>query len=388
MSSRPQNKSKEWSQVTFEVCAKTLEEHLLQIEEIGSDKKSRGIGGNTSRQDEVRRMAQSMAAERLASAQASNAGGQAVADKGQLQDDAVKLSTRALGQVSARNSADSMNRRDDLLSSLMDKLNNEILNPDSEFNQQKEKKKTDQTDGGQGGKSKKNKKIKQKAEWEPETQAGQIHPGRDVIGKVRVTKEVEETGGGANATGGVGSAGKAGDGKSTGKSGTPNYGKASDPKASESRSAKQQSQKSGKDEDKEAGEIAAAKGLEQSGLKAQGLEQQGKTGEKSKAQEQAGGAGGSSVKEFEVRTRATGTSQSLTVTPPKKLEKGDGFRKFRKLDDKPLLKYATMHKKKFQGGDNEEAIKELKKNARAAGESPEAIQQAVQRLKDRTTPDS
>ena len=77
----------------------------------------------------------------------------------------------------------------------------------------------------------------------------------------------------------------------------------------------------------------------------------------------------------------------MTVTPPKKLQPGDSFRKFRKLDDKPMLKYATLHKSKFQGGDNKEAIKELKKNARAAGESPEAIQQAVQKLKDRSNPD-
>ena len=112
----------------------------MQIDEIGSEKKSQGIGSN-QRNDELRRMAQTMAAEQLASAQATNAGGQAQAasSKAEIQEDAVKLSNKALGEVSARNSVDSMNRRDDLLSSLMNKLNTEIINPDSEFNKQNEK---------------------------------------------------------------------------------------------------------------------------------------------------------------------------------------------------------------------------------------------------------
>ena len=119
----------------------TMEEHL-KIEEIGSEKKSQGIGSN-QRNDELRRMAQTMAAEQLASTQAANAGGQAQAasNKAEIQEDAVKLSNKALGEVTARNSVDSMNRRDDLLSSLMNKLNTEIINPDSDFNKQNEKNK-------------------------------------------------------------------------------------------------------------------------------------------------------------------------------------------------------------------------------------------------------
>lgn len=355
----------------------------MQIEEIGADKKTNGIRG-ASRQSELRRQAQTMAAEQLASVQAANAGGQTVSSKAELQDDAVNLSSKALSQVTARNSTDSLNRRDDLMSSLMEKLNTEILNPDSEFNKQNEKKKAGK---GQGQGGQKKKQVEQKTEWEPETKEGQIHPGRDVIGKVRVTKEVKETGG-EGGSGAVGGVGQSGGSKSNSKSGTPNYGKAAESKGSPNQQAGQIG-KDSKDQDKEAKEVSAAKSLEKSGLKAQGLEQQGKAG-KSKTEEQsgeAGAAGAGGTKEFEVRTRATGTSQSLTVTPPKKLQKGEGFRTFRKLDDKPMLKYATMHKKEFQGGDNKEAIKELKKNARAAGESPEAIQQAVQKLKDRTSPD-
>ncbi len=366
----------------------TMEEQILQIEEIGSEKKSQGIGNN-QRNAELRRMAQTMAAEQLASAQAANAGGQAQAasNKAEIQEDAVKLSNKALGEVSARNSADSMNRRDDLLSSLMNKLNSEIINPDSEFNKQNEKNK--KAKGEAGGDKKKKKQVKKEAEWSPKTEEGQIHPGRDVIGKVRVTEEVKETGG--EGGGGVGGVGKAGAGKANGKAGSSNYGKAAESKPA-GPEQQQQGQKNGdsKDENKEAKEASAAKNLQKSGLQSQELEQEGKKeegGQKSKIDEQAGGAGASKVKEFDVRTKATGANQSLTVTPPKKLQPGDSFRKFRKLDDKPMLKYATLHKSKFQGGDNKEAIKELKKNAQAAGESPEAIQQAVQKLKDRSNPD-
>lgn len=326
-------------------------------------------------------MAQSMAAERLASAQAANTGGQAVANSAEVQDDAVKLSSKALNEVSTRNSADSMNRRDDLFGSLMDKLNNEILNPDSEFNQQNEKKKAGKS--GEGG-GKKKKKVKRKAEWEPSTQDGQIHPGRDVIGKVRVTQEVKDSGA---DKGGVGGVGKAGGTKSGAKAGTPNYGKAQQsPAAGEQAGAKPSDSK---DDNKEAKDSSAAKNLEKSGLKAPELEQDNKrkgSGDKTKIDQQAGEAGGSKVKEYDVKTRATGANQSQQVTPAKELQKGDKFRTFRKLDDKPLLKYATLHKKDFK--DNKEAAKELKKNAQAAGESPEAIEQAVQRLKDRTPVES
>lgn len=324
-----------------------------------------------------------MAAERLASAQAASSGGQAqaVSSKSELQDDAVKLSTKALDQVDTGNKAQSLNRRDDLLGSLMSKLNDQILNPDSEFNKQNEKDKKAKRGGGGGQKKKKTKKT---AEWNPETEKGQIHPGRDVIGKVRVTTETKETGG---EGGGVQGVGKAGASKTNSKAGPANYGKAAQAKGAES-DQQQPGQKpaDSKDQDKEAKEVAAAQNLEKSGLKSQELEDKGKNaGDKSKVEEQSGGAGGSKVKEYEVKTRATGTSQSLDVTPPKKLQKGDKFRTFRKLDDKPMLKYATMHKKDHKS--NKDAIAELKKNARAAGESPEAIQQAVQKMKDLTRPD-
>ncbi|MFA5509010.1 MAG: hypothetical protein WC314_02695 [Vulcanimicrobiota bacterium] len=363
----------------------------MQIEEIGSQRKGQGIGNNGSGNAELKRMAQTMAAEQLASVHAANAGGQAVSSKGEIQEDAIKLSNKALSEVSTRNSADSMNRRDGLLSSLMEKLNSEIFNPDSEFNKQSEQNK--KSEGAGGGQKKKKKEVKKEAEWTPKTEEGQIHPGRDVIGKVRVSVEVKESGG--EEGGGVGGVGAAGGSKNSNKSGTPNYGKAAQNKSAEGQNQTPGAQKPSdtKDDNKEAKEASAVKSLEKAGLQSQDLEQQAKqqeAGDKSKIEEQAGGAGGtggSKTEEYDVRTRATGTNQTLSVTPPKKINAGEGLRKFRKLDDKPLLKYATMHKQDFQGGNNEEAIKELKKNAQAAGESPEAIQQAVQLLKDRSRPD-
>lgn len=358
----------------------------MKIDEIGSDKKSSGLG-DLSRQAEVQRMAQSMAAERLASAAAAGAGGQAVAQTGQIQEDSIKLSTKALNQVSARNSADSMNRRDDLLNSLMEKLNSEILNPDSEFNKQNEK--NGQNDkkaeaGGAKGGGKDKKQAKTEAEWQPKTDEGQIHPGRDVIGQVKITTEPQEASG-EGGGGAVGAVGKSGSSKANAKGGTPNYGKAAESKPSQEQNSKPSGDS--KDEDKEAKESSAAQSLEKAGLKAEGLEQGGKnSAEKSKSEEQAGGAGGGGVEVRDVRTRATGATQTLEVTPPKKLQSGEGLRKFRKLDDKPMLKYATQHKQDFAG--DKDAIKELKKNATAAGESPEQIQQAVQLLKERSQPDS
>ena len=354
----------------------------MKIDEIGSEKKSQGLG-DSSRQAEVQRLAQSMAAERMASAAAAGAAGQAVAPAGQIQEDSIKLSSKALNEVSARNSADSLNRRDDLLSSLMEKLNSEILNPDSEFNKQNEKK-AEAGGGGGADKNKNKKQAKTEAEWQPKTDEGQIHPGRDVIGQVKITTEAQE-GGGEGGGGAVGAVGGAGASKANTKGGTPNYGKAAESKPSQEQGSKQNGDS--KDENKEAKESSAAQSLEKAGLKAEGLEQGGKSSpEKSKSEEQAGGAGGGGVEVRDVRTRATGATQTLEVTPPKKLQSGEGLRKFRKLDDKPLLKYATMHKQDFAG--DKDAIKELKKNAQAAGESPEAIQQAVQQLKERSQPDS
>jgi hypothetical protein len=70
------------------------------------------------------------------------------------------------------------------------------------------------------------------------------------------------------------------------------------------------------------------------------------------------------------------------MKPAKELQPGDkSLGTFRKLDDKPMLKYVTLQSK-----DTEQATKELKKNAGAAGESPDAIRQAVEKLKDRSQP--
>ena len=48
-----------------------------------------------------------------------------------------------------------------------------------------------------------------------------------------------------------------------------------------------------------------------------------------------------------------------------------------------MLKYVTLHSKNGQ-----DAEQELIKNAKKAGESPEAIQQAVERLRDRSQTDA
>lgn len=344
----------------------------MQIDEIGSNKEAKAMDP-ASRQAEVRRMAQSMAAERLASAQAANQG-QAVQQDSKTQEDAVKLSDKAVNQVGGSEPG-VMNRRTQLRDSVLDMLNKEILDPKSDFNQKKKEKAEQGGDGGQ-----KKKKVKVKSEWQPEAKPGQIHEGREVIGKIRVTKEVKEEGG--EAGGAVAAAGQAGGAKGGAQAGaqqSDGKGQAVQP-ASESNAGKKNSD-SPKEGAKEAKEAAAAQNMEKSGLKVEGMEQGGKG--KEKAEEQSG-AGGGSVKEFDVKGRSFGTTQTLTMKPAKELQPEDkSLGTFRKLDDKPMLKYVTLHSR-----NTDDAVQEMKKNASEAGESPEAIQQAAEKLRDRSQPDS
>jgi hypothetical protein len=337
---------------------------LLEIEEIGSTKKSQGTQGKSAREAEVRRMAQSLATESLAGQQGATQG-HAVSGAATLQEDAVKLSDRALTQV-GRSEPGAMNRRDKLRDSLLDKLNKEIVDPNSDFNRENKK-----AEGG--GDNKKRKKVERKKEWDPIAQPGQIHEGREVIGKIRVTEEVKEEGGD-----GVGAVGKAGGGKSGSKAASPQGdGKANAAKPTEARSS--QSSADPKDQKKEAQDASAAQNMEKSGLKVEGMDPSGQA--KAKGEEQSA-QGGGKVGEFDVKGRAFGTTQTLTMTPAKELQPEDkSLGTFRKLDDKPMLKYVTLHSK-----NTTDAAAELKKNATAAGESPEEIQRAVEKLKDKSQP--
>lgn len=316
-------------------------------------------------------MAQSMAAEQLAGQQAASTGA-ATTKTSEMQEDAVKLSDKAVSQVSESNPG-AMNRRTQLRDSVLDKLNREILDPSSEFNQQKSKK------AEQGGGKKKKKKVKQKREWEPKAEAGQIHEGREVIGKIRVTEEAQDNGGDGNT---VSAAGKAGASKGATQAGTTSGDGKSGTVAATGKSQPGNTKSDNKDQDKESKEIASAQNMEKSGLQVQGMNPDGKL---EKNQEPKGveevGAGGK-TKEYDVKGQATGVSQTLTMKPAKELQPEDkSLGTFRRLDDKPMLKYVTLESKNSQAGEQE-----LIKKAKAAGESPDAIQRAVEKLRDRTQP--
>ncbi len=319
-------------------------------------------------------MAQSLAAERLASQQGANQG-HAVSGAATLQEDAVKLSDRALTQI-GRSEPGSMNRRDRLRDSLLEKLNKDIVDPNSEFNREDKK-----AEGS--GDNKKRKKVKRKKEWDPIAQPGQIHEGREVIGKIRVTEEVQEEGG--EGVGGVGKSGasKAGGSKAGGsKAGAQANSTSEAAKSEASNSTSTQSSKESsdpKDEKRQAQEASASQNMEKSGLKVEGMDQSSQS--KAKGEEQSA-QGGGKVGEFDVKGRAFGTTQTLTMTPAKELQPEDkSLGTFRKLDDKPMLKYVTLHSK-----NTTDAAAELRKNATAAGESPEEIQRAVEKLKDKSQP--
>jgi hypothetical protein len=239
------------------------------------DAKESRTSGEQSRLAEVRRLAQSRAAERLAGVQTNNLSG----NGNSIQQDSVKLSTEALGQVSARNGVATSRRTQQLLSSVLEKLDSQILNPNSDFHQQKAK-------SAESAKDSKKNKGKQKTEWQPSAKEGQIHHGREVIGKIKVTTEGK---GGSNGSGGK-------------------------------------------------------------------------------------------VEEFDVKGQAFGVSQTLTMESAKELRPGDKkLGTFRRLDNKPMLKYVTTESR-----DTKEASRELKKKALAAGETPEAVRKALEMLRDKS----
>lgn len=338
----------------------TLEDAHLKIEEIGSESDNRGLSSNQStRGEEIRRLAQSMVAERAASGLAAQQTPSSQNISSQDQD-IIALSDEALRGIASRNDAKTLGRTDQIVSALQQSLDASTQNPSMQQNK----------GGAQGGKGKKNKDVEK--EWMPKVQAGQIHEGREVIGKLRVTEKNQDQ----NTVG------------ATGKNG--NSGSIPGGNAVALKSGVAQSSKNGKSPapakvaQKKTEDSSAVQNLKATALplgKDKGLQVKGQA-QSSKESGEASGSG--KIKEFDVRGQATGSSQTLTIKGAKKLAKGEkSLGTFRRLDDKPMLKYVTL-----ESSNTKVAAKELRKNATAAGESPEQIQQAVERLKDFSTPDS
>lgn len=205
-----------------------------------------------------------------------------------------------------------------------------------------------------------------KAYWSPDTENGMIHEGRDKIGRVDIREETvkaPEKGaegqsaqnaakkpqaprqvaapGGANgskATGG-------GTGGATGTGATGAAGAAGAPKASTAPApAKQTQPTNAGDDDKETDKVELSPETQQA---AQSMANQGIQQPQALQSAAQGGKGDDAGSgSYDVRTRATGGSQSVDVQGAHEVGPGSFFRSFRKLDDSPLLASATLHRRK------------------------------------------
>ncbi len=222
-------------------------------------------------------------------------------------------------------------------------------------------------------------KKQQKAFWNPSTEPGMLHGGRDVIGRVDIKEETVQPNqqaaqgqAGQNATKKpnaprqVAPTGQAGGAKSSGGgTGAPGGGAvASAPQANAARptQATQPAQgtkptEAGKpaDDDKETDKVELSPETQQAAQQLQGqpgVQQPEQLQNAAKSGEGQAGATGS----YDVQTRATGSTQSVDVQSAGQIGPGSYFRSFRKLDDSPLLASPTLHKRK--GGEVANSLEE------------------------------
>ena len=245
--------------------------------------------------------------------------------------------------------------------------------------------------GGVEDKPRKRLMKKKEAFWEPVAQAGQVHPeGREIIGKITVKEEVKEVEapakgkkasvgnaggpGGPGAPGGPGGpggsggpAGHPGNGSSAGaaiQGGSSGQGNSAAIVSAQDEQEPQGAEQDGK-QDRET--AAAAQSIRSAGLQAPGLEAA------------AGNAGaGQTSQDFDVRSPATGASQTLTIRDAGKL--GDGpqaLGTYKRLDDSPALRYASLHSR---GQGLEQTAASYAQEAGERGEDPEQARRTAEKL--------
>lgn len=321
--------------------------------------------GDTSRKNEVLRLAQGVAAEHF--------GGAAVQQQQQLpqngnssQPDIAKISAEAVEELSRGSRPEEIRRTDQLISALKEAFQNKAgddkresqqgASPDSDGNKRLEKKKT--------------------VHWEPQAQAGQIHAeGQEVIGRITIKEEVKEVdapGQGAKASSdgsrNDGASGGSRNGNSAAVSGSPGSGSGGPGLVAGGKDALKAQEQEGKT-DKES--AAAAQSLKASGLQAPGMEKGAENyevGEKSK--------------DFDVRSPATGASQTLTMREAGKLGQGEQtLGTYKRLDDSPAMRYASLHSR-GQGLDR--TAQDYAQEAAKLGEEPDKVAKSVEKLKSTT----
>lgn len=354
--------------------------------------------GDTSRKDEVKRLAQGVAAEHFGAGQQQQFqnGNSAYLDTARISDEAIE-------EISRSGKAGEIERSDQLVSALKEAFQSRgAENQQQQGGAQSE----GQPDGPQGvgaadgaGPGKKLQK-KRTVMWEPSIEKGQIHPeGREVIGKITIEEDVKEvdapnkaaknagsgaSGGGGSSSGGAAQTSGPGSGNASGVPSTVGgvgKGQSSGNSAASSPNAAAEGNREAQKQMDEEGEADKGMATAAANMKSAGVAP-------TPEMEQGQGAGnyekGEKVKEFDARTSATGATQTVSVTPAGNLEESGGtLRYFKKLDDKPHLKSVSLHSK---GESFDRNADRYAQEALAQGESPDQVVQSVEQLK-KTSPD-
>ncbi len=358
----------------------------MNISEASNRGQVGALIGDKGRREEVKRLAQGVAAEHFGVGQQQPQNGNSAFV------DTAKISDEAIEEISKSGKANEMERTDQLVSALRDAFAMQAPQDQQQQQQQGQAQGDGSGEAGavggvEGANSNKKLEKKRTTHWEPAAEAGQIHPeGREVIGKITIKEEVKEvddpkaaaknTGGGAGGgqSGGAG-APQAGSPPTGNASGVPSVVGGVGKGQSSGNAAAQGDQKSRQkmDEDGKADKEAAAasQSLQKSGLQAPGMEQGAENYEV-----------GEKTKDFDVRSPATGASQTLTMREAGELKGGDNvLGTYKKLDDSPALRYASLHSR---GEGLENSAKRYAQEAQTNGESADQVVKNVEQLKKTT----
>ena len=363
----------------------------MNILPISQDRTAGSLLSDSSRQKEVRELAQSVAAAQFGGTQL-----QQPQNGNSSQLDTVRLSDEVISELGRTGKPEDLQNTDQLISAMQEAF---MAKADEGATSQREG--AGETQDKQGEKGGEKRKVTRTTEWDPTAEDGEIHPdGREVIGKVKITEKTEPAEGGAQGASGAGTGEQGGSGSGSSpdpggqgggvQSSSPQTGNASANTAFQPTSQNgnasaptgvQSKGDSGKTEDEDNRDTKENVSMTQN-MKTQGMEAPGLTDGQQGANESE--SGGVKTKEFDVRTSATGATQSVKVRPAGELGEGpQELRTFKALDDSPILKYATLHGK---GQDLETTARNYAEEARNAGERPEDIERNVERLRS-STPD-
>ena len=360
--------------------------NIGDISARGSQQQVGSLLGDNSRKDEVQRLAQSVAAEHFGVGQQQQQpqnGNSAFVDQ-------AKISSEAIEELSR--SGKDIQRTDQLVNALKESFQAKSGQGNQNGNAQNGDG-TNPVNGEGGGQPQKRLEKKRTTHWEPIAQENQIHAeGREVIGKITIKEEVREVqgvgesakssnqGAGSRGAGGDSGGGTSGSSPQNGNSGAVSSVGGAGSGSSNGNGVQnipvpqgKDSQKSQDEEGKNDKQTAAvAQNLKSAGLQAApGMEegaQNNEVGEKSK--------------DFDVRSPATGASQTLTIRGAGDLGEGEQtLGTYKKLDDSPALRYASLH---ARGEGRDRTAERYAQAAQQMGDRPEQVQQNVEQLKKAT----